>query len=301
MSAAPQQKLVAVLGPTASGKTALAVQLAQQFDGEVISADSRQVYRGLDIGTGKVIPEEMDGIPHHLIDICDPTQVYTASDFVRGADEAISDISERGKLPILAGGTFFYVEALLGTKTLAAVPPNETLRAALEEKTNEELVAELEAKDPARAETIDTKNRRRLIRALEVVEALGSVPSNQGAQRYDTLLIGIDMPQDVLDERIRTRLLSRFEEGMVKEACGLHENGLSFERMETLGLEYRYMARHLKGDLTYEELVPILEQKIRQYAKRQLTWLRKMENVHWIPYDTPEEAADLVRDFGGGR
>ena len=168
-------KILVVVGPTASGKTGLAIELAKRFNGEVISADSRQVYRGLDIGTAKTTKEEMDGVPHHLIDVADPKEVYNASDFKQGAEAAIADIVARGKLPIVAGGTFFYVDILLGRVALPDVPPNEQLRKKLEEKSAAELYQELQAKDPRRAAEIDPQNKRRVIRALEIARELDYV------------------------------------------------------------------------------------------------------------------------------
>lgn len=288
---------VAIVGPTASGKTSLAIRLAQTLDGEVVSCDSRQVYRGLDIGTGKVTPEEMAGIPHHLLDIADPAETYTAADFVRDADGAITDITARGKLPIIAGGTFFYLEALLGTKAIAGVPPNEPLRTELAEKTPEELHADLVALDPAYAEVVDRHNPHRLVRAIEVATALGSVPTPRTELRYDVLTIGLDVPSDILAEKISRRLQERFAEGMLEEAKHLHATGLSFERMDALGLEYRYMARHLQGALNYDEMQTTLEQKIRQYAKRQRTWLRSMPGVQWFASTDYEGTEEAVRKF----
>lgn len=296
MKASPT-KILVIVGPTASGKTALAVRLAKTFNGEVISADSRQVYRELDLGTGKVTPEEADGVPHHLIDVADPTEVYNAADFVRDADCAIADISARGKLPIVAGGTFFYIEALLGTKSLAEVPANEALRAELDKLPADELFARLKASDPEYADTIDRHNIHRLIRAIEIVETLGTMPRQNEERRYEALILGADVPREVLNEKIRTRLLEHLSHGMLDEAKRLHKSGLTYERMESLGLEYRYMARHLQGALSYEEMVEVLTHKIRQFAKRQRTWLKKMKDVQWFAPTNATEIESTVRHF----
>ncbi len=296
-TAMQKPKVLVIVGPTASGKTSLGIELAKQFNGEIISADSRQVYRGLDLGTGKVTKEEMGGIPHHLLDIANPTDVYTVADFVRDGRTAIDNITSRGKLPIIVGGTFFYIDALLGRIVAPHVLPNETLREKLEQMNLEELTEELTAKDPRRAKDIDTKNKRRLIRALEIVDALGFVPEEQTEELYDALTIGIKIEKEILHERIHKRLLERIQEGMIDEVKRLHEQGLPYERMEDLGLEYRYIARFLEGQLSMEDMQKELETKIRQFAKRQMTWLRRDTEIIWIEKDKIEEIKNIVRSF----
>lgn len=288
-------KILAIVGPTASGKTSLSIKLAKHFAGEVISADSRQVYKGLDLGTGKVTTEEMNGIPHHLLDIVEPSQVYTASHFVKDADEAVLDIKKRQKLPIIAGGTFFYLDMLLGTSTAPAVPPNTELRSELENQDTNELTAKLEILDPIRAKTIVQDNKRRLIRAIEIATALGHVPSVQPEARYDCFKIGIKIDRDRLVENIHTRLLARLEAGMVEEVEKLLKQGITYERLDDLGLEYRYLAKYLKGDLTYEQLVTELETKIRQFAKRQMTWLKRDTAIHWFDPQNKAEYAEVIK------
>lgn len=284
-------KILVIVGPTASGKTSLSIKLAKEQNGEVISADSRQVYRGLDLGTGKVTQEEMDGVPHHLLDIADPKEIYTAADFVRDGRAAIADIISRGKLPIIVGGTFFYTDALLGRIVTPEVPPNPLLRAELEKLSAPELFEKLQALDPERAEHIDEHNPRRLERAIEIALALGKVPQLPTEEIYDARILGIKIDQETLHKNIHTRLLARLDAGMIDEVKRLHEKGLSYERMEDLGLEYRYIARHLKDELSYEEMVEILETKIRQFAKRQMTWLKRDKSIEWIsvPMATNEE------------
>ena len=274
-------KILVIVGPTASGKTSLSVKLAKHYNGEVISADSRQVYRGLDLGTGKVTHEEMQGIPHHLLDVADPRETYTVTDFVRDGRAAIQDIHARGKLPIIAGGTFFYVDALLGRIVAPAVPPNPLLRTELEKLSNEELFARLETADPARAAAIDRHNPRRLVRALEIVAAWGTVPEPMTNELYDAHIIGIQIDKEQLHKNIHNRLIARFDDGMLDEVRNLHAHGLPYERMEDLGLEYRYIARYLQGKLSYEEMVQTLEIKIRQFAKRQMTWLKRDTSIEW--------------------
>lgn len=282
-------KVIAIVGPTASGKTSLSIEIAQRYGGEVISADSRQVYRGLDIGSGKVTPEEMRGIPHHLLDVVSPMTVYTAADFKRDADEVISEIIERGNVPILAGGTFFYLELLRGTMQAAPVEPNPELRAELEQLSDSELLSQLQTKDPNRAETIDGENRRRLIRSLEIIATLGSVPEIVTTESpYDWLIIGVDITKEQLHRNIHTRLHERMTAGMIDEVKNLLTNGVSHERLEQFGLEYRYISRYLRGELSEEQMMEILETKIKQFAKRQLTWLKRDQTIEWYSPDDRE-------------
>ncbi len=289
-------KILVIVGPTASGKTSLSIELAKRYNGEVISADSRQVYKGLDIGTGKVTKEEMDGVPHYLIDVADPKNTYTVSDFVKDTDTAIEDIVSRGKLPIIVGGTFLYVDTLLGKITTPEVPPNESLRNKLERLSLEELQDRLKKLDAERYAEIDIENPRRLIRAIEVAEALGKVPKPEPKGRYDALTIGIDIEKEELHKNIHNRLLARIEEGLIEEVRQLHENGLSYERMDELGLEYRYIAKYLEGELSKEEMLETLETKIRQYAKRQMTWLKRSKEIVWIKNEEVERIEGLVED-----
>ena len=291
-------KLLSIVGPTGSGKTALSIELAKTFRGEVISADSRQVYRGMDLGTGKVTREEMAGVPHHLLDIADPkTDLYTGSDFARDAGAAITDIIIRGKLPIIVGGTFFYTELLRGTMQSAPVAPNPRLRAELEEKTVIELYAMLAATDPRRAVVIDSENKRRLIRALEIIDSLGVVPEVTPIESaYEWLTIGIAVPTEILNERIRERIIERLNQGMIEEISDLHTNGVSFERMEDFGLEYRYISRYLRGTLTREAMIEELTNKTR--SKRQRMWLKRDPSITWFPFPTDYEAVkESVQGF----
>lgn len=287
------KKVLVILGPTASGKSDLAVELATQFNGEVISADSRQVYTGLDIGTGKITEEEMEGVPHHLLDVAPPEKVFTVSDFKRLGEEAINQILDRGKLPIICGGTGFYIEALLGENSIPEVPPNPELREELEIKSVEELFDILSKLDPKRAETIDAKNKRRLVRAIEICIALGSVPkqvaSSQhlASSKYDVLKIGIKIEDKELRERINRRLERRIEMGMIEEAERLHKEGLSYERMRELGLEYGALADFIEQKITKQEMVARLQTEIWQYAKRQMTWFKRDKTIKWFDPKDP--------------
>lgn len=291
-------KLLVVVGPTASGKTGLAIKLAKKFNGEVISADSRQVYKGLDIGSAKVTKEEMDGIPHHLLDVADPKEVYTAADFKKDAEKALNDILTKGKLPIVCGGTFFYIDALLGKVSLPEVEPNEELRAELEEKSAAELFEILKKLDGERASTIEKDNPRRLIRAIEIATALGKVPfETPNDSSYEVLTIGLSVDISTHGEILKKRLIERLENGMKEEVEGLLEAGVTHERLESLGLEYRYLSRYLRGLIEYEPMIEELTIKSRQFAKRQLSWLKRDQSIKWFEKDETEKIFQEVQKF----
>jgi len=274
-------KIVVVVGPTSSGKTSLAIRIAQKFDGEVISADSRQVYKGLDLGTGKVTKDEMQGVPHHLLDVVDPKEVYTVVDYVRDAREAIKDILKRGKLPIIAGGTFFYIDALIGKLATPEVPPNNELRESLEAMSTEALYEALLKSDERRALNIDPGNKRRLIRALEIIEALGKVPEETSNIFYDTHTVGIEIEKSTLEENIVKRLDERLKLGMLDEVRALVKTGLTYERLEELGIEYKYLGRFLQKIITEDEMREEITNKSKQFAKRQMTWLKRDKSILW--------------------
>lgn len=292
------QKTLVIVGPTASGKSDLAVQLAKEFDGEIISADSRQVYKGLNIGSGKITKKEMCGIKHHLLDVANPKTVFNASDFAHLGRKAIEEINSRGKLPIICGGTGFYIDTLLGRISLPEVAPNKELRKRLENLSTEALFKKLQKLDRARAEEIDSKNAVRIIRAIEIATALGSVPSNKKIKPiYNALWIGIDWPKDKLHERIKMRLLSRMRTGMLAEAKRLHTAGLTYKRMEQLGLEYKYLALLLKNKLSKEEFMEQLEIAIRQYARAQIHYWRRNKQIKWLPQNKLSSANKLIKEF----
>ena len=264
------------MGPTASGKSSRAVEEALKRNGEIISVDSRQVYRGLDIGTEKITTEEMRRVPHHLIDIRDPAENYSAGEFVADATRLINEISGRGKLPILAGGTHFYFNALLhGLPT--GVDANPALREELEKLSTEELAARVAQRDPRPAE-LDPMNRRRLIRALEIIEAKGAVPLRQkSALKYKTEWIVIDPSKEELRARIDARLTVAFKRGLIDEVRRVRE-AVGDARLNELGLEYKIVGEFLREERTEESLLPTLSAKLWQYARRQKAWLRKLHD-----------------------
>lgn len=274
-------QILCIAGPTASGKSARAVDEALSRGGEVISVDSRQVYRGLDIGTEKIRPDEMRGVPHHLIDIREPEDVYSAGDFVADASRLIDEIAGRGRLPILVGGTHFYFDALLNGLP-ATVERNATLRNSLEALSTPELYEQVCVQDPRRARELDPHNRRRLIRALEIVTTLGSVPSRYpqcdataSCCGYRVEWIVIDPAREELCARIDARLASALDRGLIEEVRHVRER-VGDERLNELGLEYKIVGEYLLGERSEVSLLPALSAKLWQYARRQKAWLRKL-------------------------
>ncbi|QQR82776.1 tRNA (adenosine(37)-N6)-dimethylallyltransferase MiaA [Candidatus Campbellbacteria bacterium] len=282
-----KQKLIVILGPTATGKSDCAVTIAKKYNGEIVSADSRQVYTGLNLGTGKVTKKEMGGIPHHLLNVLSPKHQYTVADFVRDTHNAFVPIYRYKRIPILVGGTGQYIDTVVYGLQVPEVPPNKKLRTRLEKFSTEKLFSILEKKDSARAKTIDTHNKRRLIRALEIVDALGKVPRTKKKNLYSPLFIGLNLPKEKLQDNIHKRLIKRLRLGLIAEVQNLHKQGLSWKRMEELGLEYRYVSRYLQKKLTKQEMLVQLEHAIIQYAKRQITWFKRNEDIMWFkPTDT---------------
>jgi tRNA dimethylallyltransferase len=275
------EKILVIAGPTASGKSARAVAEALARNGEVISVDSRQVYRGLDVGTEKMTKEEMRGVPHYLIDILDAKEPYSAGEFSEDAARLIDDIIGRGKLPILAGGTHFYFDALLSG--IPHIPMNDALREELEKLSTEELYAQVVAKDPRRALELDPKNRRRLVRALEIIAAHGEVPLRLvgGSEQYETEWILIEPPESELRARMNARLAAALDRGLIEEVERVRAE-VGDARLNELGLEYRVVGEYLRGERTKESLLPTLSAKLWQYARRQRAWLRKLRDTYAI-------------------
>lgn len=295
--------ILIILGPTAVGKSDLAVQLAQKFNGEIVSADSRQIYKGLNVGTGKITKAEMKGTPHHMLDIADPKDKFSVAQYIEQSEKVITEIVSRGKLPIICGGTGFYIQALVDGSIFPEVEPNEKLRAELSTKSAGQLAEQLKKLDPKRHASFnhdDSKNPRRLIRAIEIATQLGSAPVLADLptnSKYDPLFIGLNVEPSVLKDRIRTRLLKRFESGMVEEVQHLHEQGLSWERLDELGLEYRYIARFLQNNMNKGDVIRVLNLQIEHYAKRQMTWFKKNKRIQWFKPDEVEAITKKVEGF----
>lgn len=291
-------KILVVLGPTATGKSDLAVKLALKYNGEVISADSRQVYKGLDIGTGKITKDEMQGVHHWLLDVVSPVKTFSVADYKKLTEEKIKTILKRHKLPIIVGGTGFYIQSIVDNVILPEVPANIELRKELESKTTEELNEMLKTLDSNRLKTIDANNRVRLIRAIEIAKSLGSVPEfKKEESQYDFIQIGLTLPPEEIRTKIKKRLLSRIKIGMVEEAEKLHKKGLSFERMRELGLEYRYLADLLEQRISKKEFTEKLETAICQYSKRQMTWFKRDKNIKWFSPKSTNKIETFVKDF----
>lgn len=290
-------KLIVVAGTTASGKSDLGVELALRFNGEVVSADSRQVFRGLDLGSGKITPEETRGVPHHLIDICDPGDFFSVHDFQEKAYAAIDDILSRGKTPFLVGGTGLYVASVTEGYDMSSFEPDLTYRNELEKLSTPELYALLVEKDPS--SDIDPRNRNRVMRKLEKIHA-GDDHQPENRPRYACLKLGMAYPRPILKERIDIRLEKRMQLGMVDEVRRLLDAGASIEFMMKLGLEYRHVAQLITGEFADEsEMCAALSLAIKRFAKRQMIWFRRDKEIHWLNTadDFLAEACALTEQF----
>ncbi len=290
-------KLIVILGPTASGKTDLSIKLAKKFNGEIVSADSRQVYKGMDIGTGKIIKKEMKGIPHHLLDVTSPRIKFTAARYKKLAHKAIKQIIQNNHIPFLIGGTGFYIQTITDNIVIPQVKPDWKLRAQLEKLTTQKLFELLKKKDSRRAKTIDSKNRRRLIRALEIIEKTKQpIPVfKKNKPEFDFLIIGIKKSQQDLKKLIEKRLYKRLKQGMITEIKRLKKQGLSWKRLEEFGLEYRFIAQYLQNKMTYNQMTDKIQKESEHYTKRQMTWFKRDKRIHWI--NKPKQAEKLIKTF----
>ncbi len=288
-------KIITILGPTAAGKTDLSIRLAKEFNGEIVSADSRQVYKEMDIGTGKVTPEETQGIPHYLIDVVEPQEKFNVVQFQELAYEAIDKILKKDKLPFLVGGSPFYLYSIVDGYVFPGVEPKPELRDKLQEKSADKLFKQLKKLDPDRAQEIEKNNKRRVIRSIEIAKELGEVPDLENKPRYDCLLLGIKHSREELKQRIAERLETRFDKGMIQEVKELHQKRVSWEKLEDFGLEYRWIARFLQDKITKEEMKESLQKDIEHFAKRQMTWFKKDDRIHWIK--NKEQAETLIKEF----
>jgi tRNA dimethylallyltransferase len=296
-------KLIVILGPTSSGKTDLSIKLAKKFNGEVVSADSRQVYKGMDIGAGKITKKEMQGIPHHLLDVASPKTRFSVAQYQKLALKKIKNIQNlpaqagKNKLPFLVGGTGFYIQSIVDGIIIPEVKPDWKLRTKLEKKSPPVLYKMLTRLDPERASNIDKNNPRRLIRALEIVlkSKRPIPPLTPQKPRFKALFLGVKKDQKKLKKLIKKRLLKRLKSGMIEEIKKLHHSGVSWKRLEEFGLEYRFVAQYLQKKLTYQGMIDNIQKESEHYAKRQMTWFKRDKRIHWIK--SQKEAEKLLKNF----
>lgn len=285
--------IIVILGPTSSGKSDVAIKLARKFNGEIISADSRQIYRGMDMSTGKIHGAYnmehktfiSEGIIHYMIDIVSPKTDYNVAKFKKQVDKIIPNILKRGKLPIICGGTGFWIKAIVDNVKFPEVKPNWKLRKKLDKKKITELIQELKRLDPERLKTIDQKNKVRLIRAIEICKAIGFVPDTKYKMlntKYKFLQIGIKLSKEKLYANIRKRLEARFNQEMIKEVANLKKSGLNWKKIQSFGLAYYWIPLYLQGELPRDELFKKIYQAEKDYAKRQMTWFRKDKGIKWL-------------------
>lgn len=290
-------KLIVIVGPNASGKSATAVKIAKIVKGEVISADSRQVYKGMDIGSGKISKKEMMGIPHHLLDIASPRSIFTVTRYQKLALKAMKAIQESDKIPILCGGTGFYIQSVTDGIVIPEVKPNWKLRQKLEKMAVNQLFAMLKKIDPRRAATIESKNPRRLIRAIEIVKATKKpVPvMEKKILPYPILMLGINKSETGLKKLISKRTEERLKNGMVAEVKRLKQSGLSWSKLESFGLEYRAVAQFLQKKTTRNQMIETIKKEDWQYAKRQIMWFKRDRRIHWIKNQA--QANSIVKKY----
>ncbi len=315
-----RQKIIVLVGQTASGKTSTAIELAKAVDGEVISADSRQVYKYLNIGSDKVTTEQMQGVPHHLLDVANPlTQTYSVSDFINDAANSIKDIINRGKVPIVAGGTMLYIDTLMGNVLVPEVAPNPKLRKRLQNQIKQRgkasLFEELRKKDSRRAEQMiregQSDNPRRLIRALEIINELGKVPDKEEAastdsplKDFDALWLGLHNDPEIQKERINKRNAEMLNNGLLKEVQGLIDMGVAQKQFDTFGFEYKYPAMYLLGIPIIQDEPPTLEQVLMKmnsgtwrYAKKQRAWWVGRDEINWYKPEDKDNLIQLTKKF----
>ncbi|MFH1643268.1 MAG: tRNA (adenosine(37)-N6)-dimethylallyltransferase MiaA, partial [Patescibacteria group bacterium] len=289
-------KMIVILGPTATGKTDLSVKLAKKFNGEIISADSRQTYKGMDIGSGKITKKEMKGIPHHLLDVANPKKRFSLAEYKQLADKAIEKIIRKNKIPFLVGGTGFYIQAVADNVIIPEVAPDWTLRKILEGLTTKELFSLLKKRDSIRASNIDRNNRRRLIRALEIaLKTKMAIPQLQSQPNFKVLMIGINKSSEKLKKLIQKRLEKRLKKGMVAEVKKLKKQGLSWKRLEEFGLEYKLVAQYLQNKISKEKMIERIQIESSQYAKKQMTWFKRDKRIKWVK--NQKEANSLITIF----
>jgi len=298
----PHSPLITLLGPTASGKTKLAVSLAKALTGEVISADSRQVYRGMDIGTGKDLDEYQD-IPYHLIDIIDPCQEYNLFEFSKDFCRSFEEIKTHKALPFLVGGTGMYLDAVLNRYKLTIAEPDKNAQVLLENKSDDELRTILLALNPNQHNETDLQDRKRMLQAIHIAKSIHKQLPELVWPEFSTLILGIKVSREETRRRITSRLKARLKEGMIEEVDQLNKTGISWEKLDFFGLEYRFIAQHLKGELSYNDMFQKLNSAIHYFAKQQEKWFRKMERsglqIHWFEQDDQlfENTHQLIQHF----
>ena len=291
------RNLIVIEGTNASGKSGLGVALASRFGGEIVSADSRQVFRGLDLGSGKITPEEMRGVPHHLLDVCEPGRFFSMADYQRLAYAAVEDILDRGKLPFLVGGTGLYVDSVADGYLLSDRAPDLEYRAELEKLSTPQLYALLQETLPGWE--VDKNNRNRVMRVLEKHHD-GDLEKTGRKARYRVLRLGVTWDRETLKKRIDERLDRRFDEGMLEEVRSLMEEGVSREFLDGLGLEYRFITRYLTGEIPdFEEMKEELSLAIKRFARWQMTWFRRHGDVIWLDMaqDPVRQGEEAIRVF----
>jgi len=291
-------KIIVIAGQTSTGKSDLAVDLAKAIGGEVVSADSRQIYKGLDLSSGKITPAEMRGIPHHMIDLVTPLENYSVADFAREGTQCMNDIFSRGNIPIVCGGTGFYIDALVSGTQFNEVRANRALRKELANESTESLYSLLKSRAPKRALEIDPDNKQRIIRSLEIFEALGEIPKQKRTSPYQILWICATRNQDELKSRIKQRIINRLNDGMLEEIKELIALGVSHTRLEGLGLECRYMSRYLRDIIDKETMIQELAYKTNQFAKRQKTWFKRNKKYHRLhPENEKGYILEIAKEF----
>lgn len=288
-------KIIIILGPTATGKSELGVTLAIEFNGEIISADSRQVYKGMDIGTNKITKKEMHGIPHHLLNVASPRRNFNAARFQKYAVLAIKKIIKKNKLPIIVGGSPFYIYSVADGWVFPNSKKDPLLRRKLNRKSPNELIKILEEIDFDYAQKIDSSNPRRIIRAIEIAKELGKVPNLKKQPLFNPIFIGLSLPAPLLRNKIEKRLRIRIEKGLIDEVARLQKNGLSWRRLENFGLEYRWVAFYLQRKISREEMEKGIIKDSMKLVKNQMNWFKKDKRIKWVA-DT-NEARTIVHNF----